>query len=114
MSVKHIEPYNNAKNTHFRNFGVAFGIATSGGGIAATLMSPLLQLSLENLGLGNIFIIYGSFMLIYTLSVITIHQENKKNPTLMKSKKEKNTLLRYKEIFSSPHIVLLLIYLGIH
>ena len=114
MSGKHIEPYNNAKNTHFRNFGVAFGIATSGGGIAAIVLSPLVQLSLENLGLGNTFIIYGSSMLTLTLCVIAIHKENKKIPMFMKCKKERPTLLRYREIFSSPHIVLLLIYLGIH
>ena len=97
----------------FRNFGIAIGIGTSGAGIGTIVLSPLLQLAIDALGLAVALILMGSAYLLCLLSVFLIHREGKVRPAVVsKEDRSKPLLTIYGEIFSSVDIVLLLVYLG--
>ena len=76
------------------------------------MISPLLQLCIENAGLAKALIILGASISLCFGSVFIIYQAGSGNEHKSKVEKSKSLMQIYKEIFSTSEIVLLLIYLG--
>ena len=103
---------------HFsRRLGLALGLASSGSGLGQLALAPLLQLGLSRLGLGaSLYCLAGLVALtigpgcLYSLN----SEKNKKSGFLEEGstkpeKEPKSTWQTYKELLSSPTILLLLV-----
>lgn len=99
---------------YFRNFGFAIGMGSSGAGFCAIFLSPLVQLSLDNLGLGNTLIIYGLSMMTCNVSLIIFYLESKAITQRLVYDRKPTLAERYTKIFTSADTVLLFVYLGMY
>ena len=96
-----------------RNLGVAVGIAISGTGFGQIISAPLFQNAVEIYGLSNALAILASTFSLCIVSGWFISQEDEKpfKHLISRDCKDVNSFIQtYKEIFTTPQLILLVGY----
>ena len=86
---------------------MATAISTSGTGIGMVIMSPVLQFTIENYGLGHSLTMLAGIACLCFVSAIIYCLEAAKTSTCVNVNDSRSSWRTYKDIFCSPKLVLL-------